>query len=226
MLKRLLDLGVSGFVLLVLLIPGIAVMLLLRLTGEGKIFYLQNRVGMGGKIFKVFKLATMRADSATTGSKDITVRNDPRVLPVGRVLRKTKVNELPQLLNVFRGDMSLVGWRPLVEKSFSYYPEHVQKNIIDAKPGLTGLGSMFFRDEEGLLEKTDKELQQFYIEDIAPYKGELELWYNQNRSFMMDLKIIAATAWVVVSPNSEMLRRMFPDTPLPPADGEIARLRG
>lgn len=226
MLKRLLDISVSGFVLLVLLVPAIAVMLLLRFTGEGKIFYLQNRVGMGGKIFKVFKLATMRADSATTGSKDITVRNDPRVLPVGRVLRKTKVNELPQLFNVFRGDMSLVGWRPLVEKSFSYYPEHVQKSIIDAKPGLTGMGSMFFRDEEGLLEKTDKELQQFYIEDIAPYKGELELWYNQNRSFMMDLKIIAATAWAVVSPNSNVLRSMFPDAPLPPADGEIARLRG
>lgn len=225
MLKRLLDIFVSGIVLLVLLVPGIFVLLLLRLTGEGKVFYLQDRIGLGGKIFKVFKLATMRADSATTGSKDITVRNDPRVLPVGRVLRKTKLNELPQLYNVFRGDMSLVGWRPLVAKSFSYYPEHIQKNIIDAKPGLTGMGSMFFRDEEGLLEKTDKELQQFYIEDIAPYKGELELWYNKNRSFMMDLKIIACTAWVVVSPNSDALRQAFPDAPLPPEGGEIARLR-
>ena len=225
MLKRLLDITVSGLLLLVLLVPGIAVIILLRLTGEGKVFYLQDRVGLGGKLFKVFKLATMRADSATTGSKDITVRNDPRVLPVGRVLRKTKLNELPQLFNVFRGDMSLVGWRPLVEKSFSYYPEHVQKNITDATPGLTGLGSMFFRDEEGLLEKTDKELQQFYIEDIAPYKGELELWYNAHRSFMMDLKILACTAWVVLSPNSDILRQIFPDAPEPPADGEITRLR-
>ena len=225
-MKRLLDIVVSGIVLLVLLIPGILVLLLLRFTGEGNVIYPQPRVGLGGRLFTVYKLVTMRVGSETTGTQDITIRNDPRVLPIGRLLRKTKVNELPQIFNVFNGDMSLVGWRPLVEMSFSYYPMHVQENIVEAKPGLTGIGSIFFRDEEGLLEKTSKEPRQLYIEDIAPYKGELELWYIKNRDFFLDLKILFCTAWIVLFPKSQLYQKMFPDIPIAPADGEIARLRG
>ena len=223
---RLLDITVSGILLFLLLIPGIFVLVLLRLTGEGKVFYLQPRVGLGGKRFKVYKLATMLENSPNTGTQDITVRNDPRVLPVGRFLRKTKLNELPQLFNVFKGEMSLVGWRPLVEKSFSYYPQHVQERIIEAKPGLTGIGSIFFRDEEALVERTSKQPRELYTEDIAPYKGELELWYNQHRSFWLDLKILFCTAWVVLFSHSKIYQKMFPSIPSPPGDGEIARLRG
>ena len=225
-MKRLLDIVVSGIVLLLLLIPGSLVLLLLRFTGEGNVIYPQSRVGLGGRIFTVYKLVTMRVGSETTGTQDITIRNDPRVLPIGRLLRKTKVNELPQIFNVFIGDMSLVGWRPLVEKSFSYYPMHVQENIVEAKPGLTGIGSIFFRDEEALLEKTSKEPRQLYVEDIAPYKGELELWYIKNRDFFLDLKILFCTAWIVLIPKSQLYQKMFPDIPIAPADGEIARLRG
>ena len=224
-MKRILDIFVSGILLLALLIPGVFVLILLRLTGEGKVFYLQSRVGLGGKRFKVYKLATMLENSLNIGNQDITVRNDPRVLPLGRYLRKTKLNELPQLFNVFKGDMSLVGWRPLVEKSFSYYPQHVQDHIIEAKPGLTGIGSIFFRDEEDLVERSNKKPLELYTEDIAPHKGELELWYNKNRSFWLDLKILFCTAWVVLFSKSKMYETLFPDIPKPPADGEIMRLR-
>ena len=225
-MKRLLDIVVSGVLLLILLIPGILILLLLRFTGEGDVFYPQPRVGLGGKIFTVYKLVTMRVGSEAIGTQDITIRNDPRVLPIGRILRKTKLNELPQIFNVFNGDMSLVGWRPLVEKSFSYYPKHVRENIVESRPGLTGMGSIFFRDEEALLEKTNKELRQLYIEDIAPYKGELELWYSKNRTFLLDLKILFCTVWVILFPNSKLYQKLFPDTPSPPADSDIVRLRG
>ena len=224
-MKRLFDIVVSGVLLLILLIPGIFVLLVLRFTGEGEVIYRQPRIGFGGKVFRVYKLVTMQVGSETKGTRDITVRNDPRVLPVGRVLRMTKVNELPQIFNVFIGDMSLVGWRPLVQDGFNYYPESVQQKIVSVKPGLTGIGSIFFRDEEALVEKTSKDPRQFYVEDIAPFKGALELWYIDNRSFLLDLKILFCTAWVVVFPNSELYSKLFSGAPSPPADGEIARLR-
>ena len=225
LIKRLFDISVSGIVLLILLIPGLIVMLILRLTGEGEVFYLQPRVGKDGKLFNVFKFATMRVGSEFTGTQDITVRNDPRVLPFGRLLRKTKINELPQLVNVFKGDMSLVGWRPLVERGFHYYSPEVQAQLVRWKPGLTGLGSIVFRDEEEIIEKTTKEPRQCHIEDIAPYKGSLELWYQQRQSFWMDIKVIICTALVVLMPRSNIYQRMFPDLPKPPAEGEISRIR-
>lgn len=225
MIKRLFDIIVSGIVLLFLLIPGLIVMLLLRLTGEGEVFYFQKRIGHHGEIFKVFKFATMLVGSENTGNKDITVRNDPRVTPVGRVLRKTKINELPQLINVFKGDMSMVGWRPLVPTGFEHYSEEVQSKIVRNKPGLTGIGSIVFRDEEHLIEHTTKEPRVCYREDIAPYKGQLELWYGDRQGFWMDMKIIVCTALVILMPNSNIYQRMFPGLPQPPADGEIARIR-
>ncbi len=213
MAKRLFDIVVSGLALLVLAIPLLLVMLILRLTGEGEVWYFQDRVGQYGKRFKVFKFATMRRDSEHTGTQDITLRNDPRVLPVGRVLRKAKINELPQLINVFKGDMSLVGWRPLMPKSFDYYPRHVQERIVNIKPGLTGVGSIVFRDEEAITERSDKPPEQVYQEDIAPYKGELELWYQNHRSFWLDLTILFLTAWVILRSDSGLYRRWLKDLP-------------
>lgn len=225
MVKRLFDIFVSGTVLLFLLIPGLIIMLLLRLTGEGEIFYFQKRVGLHGKIFKVFKFATMLVGSENMGNKDITVRNDPRVTAVGSVLRKTKINELPQLINVFKGDMSMVGWRPLVPAGFEHYSDKVKETIIQNKPGLTGIGSIVFRDEEHLIEHTIKEPRECYSQDISPYKGELEIWYKNKQSFWLDMKIIVCTALVILMPNSNIYQKMFPDLPHPPADGEIARIR-
>jgi lipopolysaccharide/colanic/teichoic acid biosynthesis glycosyltransferase len=206
--------------LLVLAIPLLIVMLILRVTGEGEVWFLQERVGLGGRRFKVYKFATMRKDSEWTGSKDITLRNDPRVLPFGRFLRKGKINELPQVINIFIGDMSMVGWRPLMPKSFAYYPPDVQQQIIHCKPGLTGVGSIVFRDEEAITARAQKPPERVYAEDIAPYKGELELWYQKNQGFWLDLKIIVLTALAVFRPGSRLYEKWLPN--LPPRPPSLA----
>ncbi len=224
-MKRLLDIAVSLAALTVLLPFGLIVALILRFTGEGKVWYPQQRVGLHGNLFRVFKFVTMREGSEFTGTKDITVKNDPRVLPIGRLLRKSKINELPQFINVLIGDMSLVGWRPLVPVSFEMYPEDVQKKIVAVKPGLTGVGSIIFRDEEKLLERTKKEFRQCYVEEIAPYKGRLELWYIENQSLWLDLKIIFCTIWVVIFPQSTIYLRLFKGLPEPDPASELAAWR-
>lgn len=217
MIKRLFDIVCSGLALLMLGIPFLVIMLILRLSGEGKVWYRQERVGLRGRRFRVFKFVTMMENSEKIGTQDITLRNDPRVLPIGRILRKAKINELPQVINIFIGDMSIVGWRPLMPKSFEYYPKHVQERIIDRKPGLTGIGSIVFRDEESIVARANKDPKLVYQEDIAPYKGELELWYQKHQSFVVDLKIILATAWVVLFPGGQNCLKWFKDLPPRPA---------
>jgi len=222
MLKRLFDILFALFWLTLLAVPLLIIMLILKATGEHKVWFLQERVGRGGRRFKVFKFATMRSDSEWTGNKDITLRNDPRVLPVGRYLRKGKINEVPQIINILKGDMSVVGWRPLMPKSFAYYPPHVQEKIVNLKPGLTGIGSIVFRDEEAITEAADKPPERVYQEDIAPYKGELELWYQDHQSLWLDLKIILATAWVVLFPSSRPQDNWF--KALPPKPASLAEI--
>jgi lipopolysaccharide/colanic/teichoic acid biosynthesis glycosyltransferase len=204
---------VSATALLVLAVPLLLVMLILRCTGEHEVWFLQERVGQNGRRFKVYKFATMRKDSEWTGSKDITLRKDPRVLPFGRILRKGKLNELPQFINVLLGDMSLVGWRPLMPVSFDYYPRHVQEQIVRGKPGLTGIGSVVFRDEEEITARASKPPQLVYREDIAPYKGELELWYQRHWSLWLDVKLLLLTAWAVLRPKSRLYERLLPGLP-------------
>lgn len=217
MIKRAFDILVSGVALLILAVPLLAVMLILRLTGEGEVWFLQERVGYQGRRFKVFKFATMRKDSEWTGNKDITLRNDPRVLPFGRFLRKTKINELPQLINIFIGDMSFVGWRPLMPRGFGYYSPDVQERIVRLKPGLTGVGSIVFRDEEAITARANKPPERVYREDIAPYKGALELWYQAHQSFWTDLKILFLTGWVVLRPQSRLYEKWLKGLPPRPA---------
>jgi len=216
-MKRLVDIVLSSIALMVFAVPLGIIMLILRLTGEGHVWFFQERVGLQGKRFKVFKFATMRSDSETTGTKDITMRNDPRVLPVGRFLRKGKINEIPQVINIFLGHMSVVGWRPLMPKSFGYYPPHVQARIINCKPGLTGVGSIVFRDEEAITARASKPPERVYAEDIAPYKGELELWYQDHQSLALDFKIILLTALAVVNPKSRLYEKWLPGLPPRPA---------
>jgi lipopolysaccharide/colanic/teichoic acid biosynthesis glycosyltransferase len=200
-IKRLFDIVLSVWALLALGLPLLLAMAILRFTGEGEVWFRQERVGYLGRRFKVYKFATMRRDSEFTGSKDITLRNDSRVLPFGRFLRRTKINELPQLINILIGDMSFVGWRPLMPKSFGYYPAGIQEQIIHAKPGLTGIGSIVFRDEEAITARANKPPERVYAEDIAPYKGELELWYQRRQSLWLDMKLICITALVLFRPG-------------------------
>ena len=217
-MNRLFDIVIASIALLILCVPFLIIIMVLRFTGQGNVWYRQDRVGYQGKHFKVFKFVTMREDSEITGNKDITVRGDPRVLPVGRVLRMTKLNELPQVLNVLLGDMSIVGWRPLMPVGFAEYSQHIQDNIVKKKPGITGIGSIVFRDEEAIItdaDKQGKDLRTTYREDIMPYKGAVELWYNEHRTMLTDLKVIFITAYSILSPRHRLLQRWFPELPIP-----------
>lgn len=192
-----------------LLIP---VIFILKLTGEGEIFYIQKRIGKNGNEFGLLKFATMLKDSPNIGAGEITIHNDPRVLPLGRILRKTKLNELPQLFNIIKGDMSVVGPRPMVPNTYSNYPKESQIILNTVRPGLTGIGSIFFRDEEKfLMGKTDP--MAFYEEHIIPYKSDLEVWYVKNNSIILYVKIILITAWVVIFSQSKIADRAFDKIP-------------
>ncbi len=212
------DLTLASLLILVLLPLMLPVMLLLRLTAEGEVFYRQRRKGHRCQDFMIWKFATMLKDSPKLGTGSLTLRNDWRVTPVGRYLRITKVNELPQLINVLTGEMSLVGPRPQVERDFLAYPEAIRERIYDVKPGITGIGSLVFRDEEALITAANMDPHEFYRTHIAPYKGELELWYQQRASVKTDLLILLLTGWQVLSPGSELVFSVFKDLPQrPPA---------
>lgn len=216
LIKRLIDIIISLAALLILLPVFIPIAIILRLTGEGEVFYFQKRIGYKNKYFYIWKFATMLKNSPNLGTGSITLRNDPRLLPIGKFLRSTKINELPQIINVLKGNMSLVGPRPLVDKTFNAYPQDLRNRIYDCRPGITGIGSIVFRDEEKLISEATVPPHEYYEKQIAPYKGELEIWYNRNKSITTDLLIILLTVWVIVFPNSELIYRVFKDLPQRP----------
>ena len=214
-MPRIIDLLLALLAFLVLLPLFIPIIVILLLTGEHKVFYLQNRVGYRNKNFKIIKFATMLSNSENIGTGSLTVRNDPRVLPFGSFLRKTKINELPQILNIIIGDLSIVGPRPQMQVDFEKYSKEIQKKIYNVKPGLTGIGSIIFRDEESLISIASKNENphNFYKRVIAPYKGELEMWYQENRNTLLDFKLIFITAWVIVFPETKLYEQWFKDLP-------------
>tara|TARA_B100000941_G_C28470540_1_gene536171 strand:+ start:728 stop:1393 length:666 start_codon:yes stop_codon:yes gene_type:complete len=213
-LKKLLDIIVSIIALIVLIPIFIPIMIVLRLSAEGKVFYFQERIGINNSRFKIWKFATMLKNSMNMGTGSITLQNDFRVTPVGKFLRKTKINELPQIINILKGDISLVGPRPLVTRTFEAYSEEIQSKIYNIKPGLTGIGSIIFRDEESIISSVDNENpHEFYKRVIAPYKGELEIWYQNNRSFILDIQLIFLTVWVILFPISNLYEKWFKDLP-------------
>lgn len=217
--QRLCDLLLSGLLLALLSPLLIPVIIGLLLTGEGYVFYRQERVGFKNKHFHILKFATMLKDSPNMAGGIITSKKDPRITPMGGFLRRSKINEIPQLFNIFLGDMSFVGPRPVMPKSFHTYPENVQKVIYNVKPGLTGIGSVVFRDEEQLLQKVKEEGQdswKFYSEEIYPFKGQLELWYQKNKSFSTDYKLLLLTTLAVLKGNSLDISKYFKNLPQRP----------
>ena len=213
-LKRLLDLVLSLVSLIILLPVFIPIIIILKFTAEGEVFYFQDRIGLNNSRFQIWKFATMLKNSMDMGSGSITLQNDFRVTKIGVFLRKTKINELPQIINILKGDISLVGPRPLVTKTFTAYNEEVQSKIYNVKPGLTGIGSIIFRDEESIISAIKGEdPHEFYKRIIAPYKGELEMWYQSNNSFFLDLQLIFMTAWVILVPISKLYEKWFKDLP-------------
>jgi len=216
--KRIIDLILATIALVVLLPLFIPVAIILLLTGEHEVFYLQNRVGYKNTPFKIWKFATMVKNSSKMGTGSLTLRNDPRVLPFGKLLRKTKINELPQIINVLIGNMSIVGARPQMMVDFEKFTPEVQASIYNTPPGITGVGSIIFRDEEKWISEATGDKHAFYRDHIAPYKGEVEMWYQQHISFATDMKLIGITAWVILCPESELLYKVFKTLPAKPAE--------
>jgi lipopolysaccharide/colanic/teichoic acid biosynthesis glycosyltransferase len=211
--KRLIDFILALIATTVLLPILIPVVIGLLVTGEHYVFYFQERIGFKNKKFFIWKFATMLKNSPNMTGGLHTTRRDPRILPMGGFLRKTKLNELPQLINILKGDMSVIGPRPLVDKTFAPYPDHVKAQIYNSKPGLSGIGSIIFRDEEKLLTETSMDKSEYYAQFISPYKGELELWYQKNLSFKTDVLLIFLTVWVIVSTESQLPFKVFKDLP-------------
>ncbi len=216
--KRLIDFILALIALIILSPILIPVVIGLLLTGEHYVFYFQKRIGYKNKPFNIWKFATMLKNSPNMEGGLHTLRKDPRLMPMGGFLRKTKINELPQIINILKGDMSIVGPRPMVDKNFELYLNHVKASINNVKPGLTGIGSIVFRDEERLLSETVLPLHEFYSIHIAPYKGELELWYQAHLSFYTDFMLIFLTVWVIVFPKSDLVFRVFRDLPKRPKE--------
>lgn len=162
-------------------------------------------------MFDIWKFATMLKNSPNIGTGEITLRNDPRVTSFGKLLRITKINELPQIINVFKGDMSIVGPRPLMDVSVKLYPEEIRSKIYNCKPGMTGIGSLIFRDEEKIV--SDAADPKAMYAQIYPYKGALEMWYQKNASFYTDFMIMFLTGWSIFFPKNQLVGKVFKDLP-------------
>jgi len=216
---RILDIFFSGLAVIVLFPFLIPIMIGLKLTGEHDIFYGQERIGRYGNGFKLLKFATMLKDSPNLPGGLYTSINDPRMLPMGKFLRKTKINELPQLLNIFIGQMSVVGYRPTVREHYEAYPSEAKQKIYNARPGLTGIGSIVFRNEEKILQQFEDK-KSFHQNIINPYKAILEVWYVEHKSIIIYFKIIFITAFTVLKSNSSIWKKVFKGLPAIPAELE------
>jgi lipopolysaccharide/colanic/teichoic acid biosynthesis glycosyltransferase len=189
--KRLLDVAVAGVALAITSPVLAASAIAVKLESPGPAIYRGKRAGKDGKEFHILKLRTMRVDPSGPG---VTAGDDPRITRVGRFLRRTKIDELPQLWNVLKGDMSLVGPRPEDPKYVAHYtPE--QRQVLSVQPGITGPTALAFIDEEDLLRGGDPEVT--YVEKLMPRKLAVDLDYVRGHSFAGDLRILARTALAV-----------------------------
>ena len=143
-MQRLFDILLSGTAIFLLAPLLLFVTILLRFTGEGEVLFAQNRIGKAGTKIRILKFATMLKDSPKLGTGTVTLKHDPRVLPIGRILRKTKINELPQLFNILKGDMSIIGPRPQTPRCFEAFPKRSREVIVSVRQCLSGVGSIFF----------------------------------------------------------------------------------
>lgn len=191
MLKRLFDIICSGFGLLLLSPFLLVIVLLIKASSKGPIFFRQIRVGQSGKLFRIHKFRTMVVDAEAKGLK-ITVGRDTRITSIGHILRKTKLDELPQLFDVFIGDMSLVGPRPEVPEYVAYYPQSVKDVVLSVKPGITDEASIVMIDENDILAGAMNP-EETYIKQILPLKLDFAVNYVNNRGILVDIKIIFRT---------------------------------
>jgi len=189
MLKRSLDFLAAAVGLAVLSPVFLLIAILVKLTSRGPVFYKATRVGLGGELFVLIKFRSMIINADQIGPK-VTGASDPRITPLGRFLRQTKLDELPQLINVLRGDMSIVGPRPEDPRFVELYTKE-QRQILSVRPGITSPASIKFRDEEAIL--TGEDWEQHYIENVLPVKIAIDLEYVQKSNLWRDLVIIFCT---------------------------------
>ena len=194
-LKRLMDVTVSGCALLVLWPVLLLIAAAIKIDDPGPVFYRQVRVGRGGKHFRIFKFRTMIVDADKKGLA-ITVGRDNRITRVGAFLRKSKLDELAQLINVFTGEMSFVGPRPEVPKYVDMYTPY-QKQVLLVRPGITDYASIAYRNENDLLAGAD-DPEKMYIEKIMPDKIELNMKYLREISPLADIRLILSTIVAVI----------------------------
>ena len=182
-LKRLLDIASAGVGLLALSPLLLVIAVLIKRHDGGPVLYQATRIGLNGQPFRLYKFRSMRVDADKQGP-GITVSGDDRVTPIGRLLRRTKLDELPQLINVLTGDMSLVGPRPEDARYVARYTE-AQRQVLGVRPGITGAASLAFRHEEDMLQGADWE--RVYLQEVMPAKLQLELEYLCRRSVWSDM---------------------------------------
>jgi lipopolysaccharide/colanic/teichoic acid biosynthesis glycosyltransferase len=189
--KRLFDVIVAALGLLLLSPLLIAIALWIKLDSPGPVFFRQERVGRGGALFRIHKFRSMRADAPLAGSQ-LTVGADPRITRAGQLLRRTKLDELPQLIDVLTGSMSLVGPRPEVPRYVALYPAALRDKVLSVRPGITDPASIEYRDESALLARA-ADPERVYIEQIMPAKLRCAASYVDRMSLANDVRLIGAT---------------------------------
>jgi lipopolysaccharide/colanic/teichoic acid biosynthesis glycosyltransferase len=188
-MKRCFDLIAASFGLVVLSPVFLVIASLIKLSSPGPVFYRGERIGLHGRPFRIYKFRTMRPDAELVGSTS-TGHNDPRITPIGRWLRPAKLDELPQLINVIKGEMSIVGPRPEVEEHTSEYSEE-EKIILSVLPGITDYASIHFYNLNELVGSEDP--RRTFVEKYRAEKNRLRVFYVQNRSFSTDMVLIYKT---------------------------------
>ncbi|RZI81907.1 MAG: sugar transferase [Rubrivivax sp.] len=194
--KRLFDLVLASLGLLALAPALVLIALAVKLDSSGPVFFRQERVGRHGRPFRIHKFRTMRHDPAGQGPQ-ITVGADRRITRVGGVLRRTKLDELPQLLDVWLGDMSLVGPRPEVPRYVAHYPPAMRDKVLSVRPGITDIASIEYRDESSVLARA-ADPEHAYLHEILPHKLALAARYVDQASVWTDIKLIARTIAVIL----------------------------
>lgn len=191
MMKRLFDIVFSSLVLILFLPLLLTIALVIKLTSKGSAFYRGKRVGLGGNAFLMYKFRTMLKNADKIGGPT-TSADDPRITRIGSFLRKYKLDELPQFMNVLKGEMSVVGPRPDVEEVVKLLKEKEKKIIFSVKPGITDFASIAFPNEGEIVKKT-KDPHKVYLEKIWPEKIRLQMKYVKKRTFWVDMKVILKT---------------------------------
>ena len=174
---------------IILFIPSIVIAILIKISSKGPVFFLQERVGYKEKTFKIYKFRTMKIGSSKYGA--ITIGNDERITKIGKILRKTKLDEIPQLINIYKGEMGFVGPRPDTPEYKEYYKKE-NSNFFDMLPGITGKASIYLSNEEELMENVDNP-KEFYIKKIIPQKVRLNEYHLKNNNILSNIKVMLET---------------------------------